>query len=156
MFFGGTPNRVEDENYYVRELSKEIIQTKWLKEDKTYSHDFNCLFLCSSLCLKHRMIFFSLSHSDLLCLASVSMPYFTKLSSCVKYSTLSYLKTGSVPFFHFFQVENKIKILLCFTRKHLYFWKHVCYHLLSYRNGTIWRCRGVIFVIVMDWLKTNT
>lgn len=91
------------------ELSKEIIQTKWLKEDKTYSHDFNCLVLCSGHSLKHRF-FFSLSHSDILCLASVSMPYFTKLSSCVKYSSLSYLKYRISSFLFDFFPTFKLRI----------------------------------------------
>ncbi len=98
------------------ELSKEIIQTKWLKEDKTYSHDFNCLVLCSGHSLKHRIfslflsLSLSLSHSDLLCLASVSMPYFIKLSSCVKYSSLSYLKYRISSFLFDFFPTFKLRI----------------------------------------------
>lgn len=59
IFWGDAKScgRQEGLIYIERELSKEIIQTKWLKEDKTYSHEFNCLFLCSSHSLKHRMFF---------------------------------------------------------------------------------------------------
>jgi len=44
------------------------------------------------------------------------MPYFTKLTNCVKYSSLSYLKTGSVPLFNFFPTfKLKIRSRYCYV-----------------------------------------
>lgn len=43
------PNLVEEGLINIeRELSKEIIQTKWLTEDKTYSHDCAPVILWSA------------------------------------------------------------------------------------------------------------